>query len=394
MSSSTQTLPSISVEEQVVLDRRHLHAHPELGMQEFETSKFVANRLRELGLEVTTGIATTGVVGLLRGGRPGKTVLLRADMDALPIDEQNEVAYKSLTSGVMHACGHDGHTAILLNAARVLTERRHKLAGNVKFLFQPCEERPPGGAKPMIAEGVLENPHVDAVFGLHLAQEMPVGTISAQAGPIMAAADMFRIDITGKGGHAAYPHLCVDAALIAAQVLVALHAIVSREVKPTEPAVITVGMIQAGSAPNVIPGTALLRGTVRTFDKELRQSLAKRVEEVAVNVATAMRGEAVTNYEFGYPATVNESTMTDLVAGVAADIVGADRILTRDQAMGGEDFSYFLEQRPGCFFNLGTRNEDRGLIWGHHHPRFDIDEAALPVGINMFVGIVEKYLVP
>ena len=394
MSSSTQTRPSISVEEQVVLDRRHLHAHPELGMQEFETSKFVANRLRELGLEVTTGIATTGVVGLLRGGRPGKTVLLRADMDALPIDEQNEVAYKSLTSGVMHACGHDGHTAILLNAARVLTERRHTLSGNVKFLFQPCEERPPGGAKPMIAEGVLENPHVDAVFGLHLAQEMPVGTISAQTGPIMAAADDFHLEITGKGGHAAYPHLCVDAALIAAQVLVALHAIVSREVKPTEPAVITVGMIQAGSAPNVIPGTALLRGTVRTFDKDLRQSLAKRVEEVAVNVASAMRGEAVCTYVFGYPATVNESTMTDLVAGVAADIVGADRILTRDQAMGGEDFSYFLEQRPGCFFNLGTRNEDRGLIWGHHHPRFDIDEAALPVGINMFVGIVEKYLAP
>jgi amidohydrolase len=313
-------------------------------------------------------------------------------MDALPIEEENDVPYKSGTSGVMHACGHDGHTAILLGAAQVLAERRQKLAGTVKFLFQPCEEKPPGGAKPMIEEGVLENPRVDAVFGLHLAQEMPVGTISARPGPIMAAADMFRLEIKGKGGHAAYPHECIDAALVGAQVLVALHAIVAREVRPLEPAVITVGLIQAGSAPNVIPDTALLRGTVRTFDKKLRHQLAKRVEEVAVGVARALRAECVCTYEWGYPATVNDAAMTDFVASIAREVVGEDNFQVRDQSMGGEDFSYFLEQRPGCFFNVGTRNEDRGLIWGHHHPKFDIDEAGLPVGVEMFVRIVEKYL--
>jgi len=378
--------------EQVVLDRRYLHAHPELGFQEFETSKFVAERLRALGLDVRTGIAETGVVGTLRGGKPGKVVLLRADMDALPINEENDVEYKSGTRGVMHACGHDGHTAILLAAAQVLVERRQQLAGTVKFLFQPCEEKPPGGAKPMIEQGVLENPRVDAVFGLHLAQEMPVGMVSARSGPIMAAADMFRLEIKGKGGHAAYPHECVDAALVASQVLVALHSIVAREVKPTEPAVITVGMIQAGTAPNVIPDTALLRGTVRTFDKELRQRLARRVEEVATGVARAMRAECVCTYEWGYPATVNDPVMTELVASVAREYVGEARFAAREQSMGGEDFSYFLENRPGCFFNVGTRNEERGLVWGHHHPRFDIDEAGLPVGIEMFVRVVEKYL--
>jgi amidohydrolase len=204
---------------------------------------------------------------------------------------------------------------------------------------------------------------------------------------------MFRLEIKGKGGHAAYPHECVDAALIAAQVLVALHAIVAREVKPTEPAVITVGMIQAGTASNVIPDTALLRGTVRTFDKKLRQQLAKRVEEVAVGVARAMRGDCVCTYEFGYPATINEPAMTDLVLDVAKEVVGAERIVPREQSMGGEDFSYFLEERPGCFFNLGTRNEPKGLIWGHHHPKFDIDdETSLPVGVDMFARLVERYL--
>jgi amidohydrolase len=380
------------VVEQVVLDRRHLHANPELGFQEHKTARFVAERLRGLGLDVQTGIAETGVVGTLRGARPGKTELLRADMDALPIDEENDVVYRSTAAGVMHACGHDGHTAILLGAARVLAERRGGLAGTVKFLFQPCEERPPGGAKPMIEQGVLENPRVDAVFGLHLAQEMSVGTVSARPGPIMAAADMFRLEIKGKGGHAAYPHECVDAALVAAQVLVALQAIVAREVKPIESAVITIGLIQAGTAPNVIPDTALLRGTVRTFDKELRQRLARRVEEVAVAVARAMRAECVCTYEWGYPATVNDPAMTELVAEVAKGYVGTERFQVREQSMGGEDFSYFLEQRPGCFFNVGTRNESRGLIWGHHHPRFDIDEAGLPVGIEMFVRVVERYL--
>jgi amidohydrolase len=386
--------------EQVVLDRRHLHMHPELGFQEVETARFVAERLRSLGLEVRTGIAQTGVLGLLRGtgggraGARGKTVLLRADMDALPIEEENEVGYRSTRPGVMHACGHDGHTAILLGAARVLAERRDRLAGTVKFLFQPCEEKPPGGAIRMIEEGVLEGPGVDAAFGLHLAQELPVGMVSARPGPIMAAADMFRLEIVGRGGHAARPHECVDAGLVAAQVMVALHSIVAREVNPIEPAVITVGVIQAGTAPNVIPDRALLRGTVRAFDQKLRERLARRVEEVAVGVARAMRAECACSYEWGYPAVVNEPSMTEFVSQVAQEVVGPERLAAREPSMGGEDFAYFLQKVPGCFFNVGTRNEELGLVWGHHHPRFDIDEAALPVGIDMFVRLVEKYLAP
>jgi amidohydrolase len=285
--------PLKGVDEQVVLDRRRLHANPELGFEEHETARFVAERLRALGLDPQSGVAGTGVVALIQGARPGKTVMLRADMDALPIDELNDVPYRSRKPGVMHACGHDGHTAILLNAARILVERRSQFAGTIKLVFQPCEERFPGGAVRMIQEGVLESPHVDAVFGLHLAQDLPVGVVCARSGPAMAAADTFTINITWKGGHGATPELCVDAALIAAQVTVALHALVAREVKPI---------------------------------------------------------------------------------------------------MGAEDFASFLERVPGCFFFVGARNDERGLIWGHHHPRFDVDEAALPLGIELIVAVAERYL--
>ena len=386
------TLALLDVAEQVVLDRRHLHAHPELGFQERETAAFIAERLCALGLEVQTGVAQTGVVGLLRGARPGKTVLLRADIDALPIQEQNDVPYRSQVDGVMHACGHDGHTAILLNAARVLAQRRDRLAGNVKFVFQPCEESPPGGAIKMIEEGVLENPHVDAAFGLHLGQNLPLGTIMARPGPISAASDRFAIEITGQGGHAARPHLTVDAALISAQVLVALHALVAREVNPMLPAVVTVGLIQAGTVSNVIPETGRLEGTVRTYDPELRELLARRVQEVATGIAHAMRAECVCHYQFGYPSVVNDTVMTELVASVAREVVDPDRVILGEQGMGGEDFAYFLQHVPGCFFRVGTRNDERGLIYGHHHPRFDIDEAALPLGIELFVRVVERYL--
>lgn len=380
------------VAEQVVLDRRHLHAHPELGFQERETAAFVAERLRSLGLEVQTGVAQTGVVGLLRGALPGKTVLLRADIDALPIQEQNEVPYRSQVAGVMHAGGHDGHTAILLNTARVLAERRDRLAGAVKFVVQPSEEAPPGGAIKMIEEGVLEHPHVDAAFGLHLGQNLPLGTIMARPGPISAASDRFQIDVAGKGGHAARPHLAVDAALISAQVLVALHTLVAREVNPMLPAVVTVGLIQAGTVSNVIPESGRLEGTVHTYDPELRQMLAQRVQEVATGVAGAMRAECVCQYQFGYPSVVNDPAMTELVAAVARGMIDPELVILGEQGMGGEDFAYFLKHVPGCFFRVGTRNDERGLIYGHHHPRFDIDEAALPLGIDMFVRVVERYL--
>lgn len=384
--------PLKTVEEQVILDRRHLHAHPELGFHEHETARFVADRLRALGLEPQTGVAGTGVVALIQGARPGKTVMLRADMDALPIDELNEVPYRSQTPGVMHACGHDGHTAILLNAARLLVERRQHFAGTVKLIFQPCEEVFPGGAVAMIEAGVLESPHVDAAFGLHLAQDLPLGIVCVRPGPTMAAADTFTIQITGKGGHGAKPELCVDAALIAAQVTVALHALVAREVKPLEPAVITVGSIHAGTAPNIIPQTATLTGTVRTFNAELRRYLAQRIEEVAVGVARSMRAECNCHYEWGNPCLVNDAAMAALVAEVARGKVGAERLTEGEPIMGAEDFSSFLERVPGCFFFVGTRNEERGLIWGHHHPRFDVDEAALPLGIELIVAVAERYL--
>ncbi|MGH2345680.1 MAG: M20 metallopeptidase family protein, partial [Chloroflexota bacterium] len=363
--------PLKAVNEQVVLDRRRLHAHPELGFEEHETARFVAERLRALGLEPQTGVAGTGVVALISGARPGKTVMLRADMDALPIDELNEVPYRSQKPGVMHACGHDGHTAILLNAARLLVERRAQFAGTIKLIFQPCEEKFPGGAVRMIEEGVLESPHVDAVFGLHLAQDLPLGIVCARSGPAMAAADTFTINITGKGGHGATPELCVDAALIAAQVTVALHALVAREVKPLDPAVITVGSIHAGTAPNIIPQTAVLTGTVRTFNEELRRQLARRIDEVAVGVARAMRADCECVYEWGNPCLVNDVTMTALVTETAKGIVGGKRFTEGEPIMGAEDFSSFLERGPGCFFFVGTRNDARGLIWGHHHPRFD-----------------------
>ncbi len=381
----------------VIADRRHLHEHPELGFQEVETSRFVAERLQALGVEdIRTGIAKTGVTGLIRGTAPSdgptKTVLLRADMDALPIREENEVDYRSVTDGVMHACGHDGHTAMLLGVSRLLLDQRDRFAGTVKVLFQPAEELPPGGAKPMIEAGVLEDPKVDAAFGMHLAQEQPLGVIGVRAGATMAAADRFSVHIKGKGGHGARPQSTVDPIAVGAQIVVALQTIVSREVDPTKAAVVTVGAFQAGDAFNVIPDTAELRGTVRTFDPEVRQQIAERIEALVTGIATSMRAEATVEYRFGYPATVNDPEMTELVRAAAAEVVGPDRVIEAPQTMGAEDMSYFLERVPGCYYIVGSRNPDKGLVWGHHHPRFDFDEEALANGIETLVTTTLRYL--
>jgi amidohydrolase len=381
------------VAEQAVLDRRHLHRHPELGFQEVETSKFVAERLRAHGLQVQTGIAQTGVVGTLRGGKPGKVVLLRADMDALPIDELNDVPYKSQVAGVMHACGHDSHTAMLLGVARLLAERKDEINGTIKFLFQPSEEVPPGGAKPMIEAGVLENPHVDAAFGVHIGQDLPVGTIGVCAGPTNAASDGFVATIKGIGGHAARPHGGVDPIVVAAQCISALQSLVSREVNPLRQAVITVGSLHAGTVANIIPEEAIMKATVRTFDEEVRQNLAERIPALIKGIAAAMRAEAEVQYRFGYPALVNDAAMTDLVREAAREVVGADKVVEREPGMGGEDMAYFLQNVPGCFFRIGSRNPERGLIYGHHHPRFDIDdEGALPVGVAAVAAVALRFL--
>lgn len=379
----------------VVADRRDFHEHPELAHQEVRTAGVVADRLRAIGLDdIRTGIASTGVTGLIRGtaGPGGKTVLLRADMDALPIHELNEVEYRSRTDGVMHACGHDAHTAMLLAVTRLLMERRGEFAGTVKVLFQPAEEVPPGGAKPMIEAGVLEEPHVDAAFGLHIAQGDPVGTLSVRPGPAMAAADRFRIVVHGKGGHGAHPHDTIDPVLVGAQIVTALQSLVAREIDPIESGVVTVAAFLAGEAFNVIPETAELRGTVRTFTPANRDLLQERVGALVTGIAAAMRAEATVEYARGYPATVNDPELTELVRRACEATVGPDKVLTGAPMMGAEDFSYFLEAVPGSFFFVGSKNPERGLVWGHHHPRFDLDEAALAVGIEAMVRVALDYL--
>lgn len=381
----------------VVADRRHLHEHPELGMQEYETARFVVERLTALGVEdIRTGISETGVTGLVRGTGDGpgkdKVVLVRADMDALPIEEENDVEYRSKHAGVMHACGHDAHTSILLGVARILMERRDSFAGTVKLCFQPCEETGPGGAKWMIEQGVLDDPKVDACFGLHVWQNEPVGYVLVGDGAVMAASDRFTIRIQGKGGHGAMPNHCVDPIVVGMEIVGALQTLVSREVDPTRSAVVTVGEFHAGHAPNVIPDTAEISGTVRSFDPEVRDLLERRIMELSEGVGAAMRAEVTAEYRRGVPATVNDPAMADIARQAAIEVVGEDHVRPQIPTMGGEDFSFFLEATPGCYFFVGTNNEERGLVWGHHHPRFDIDEEALGIGVEAMVRTVTGYL--
>jgi amidohydrolase len=313
-------------------------------------------------------------------------------MDALPILEENDVEYRSQTPGVMHACGHDAHTAMLLGVSRLLMERRDQFTGTVKLLFQPAEESPPGGAKPMIDAGVLEDPKVDAAFGLHIDQDNPVGVIELRSGPAMAAADRFHMVIRGKGGHGAKPQDSVDPIVIGAQIVTALQTLVARVIDPTEEAVVTVGTFQAGLAFNVIPDTAELGGTVRTFNDKNRDLLEERIGTLAQGIATAMGGAVDYSYTRGYPATVNHPEMTELVREEAAKVVGEEGVRQAPLMMGAEDFSYFLEAVPGAFWFVGSQNPERGLVWGHHHPRFDLDEAALAIGMESMANVALRYL--
>jgi amidohydrolase len=380
----------------VIADRRHLHEHPELGFEEFETAKFVAERLQAMGVDdIRTGIAVTGVTGLIRGTAPspGKdaVVLLRADMDALPIHEENDVDYRSKVDGKMHACGHDAHTAMLLGIARTLNERRSEFSGTVKVLFQPAEEGG-GGARVMIEEGVLEDPVVDYVFGMHMAQDVPLGKIELRGGPVMAAADRFQVTIQGRGGHGAQPHLCIDPISVGAQIVTALQTIVSREIDPTEQAVVTVGAFLAGKASNVIPDTAELRGTLRSFNPAVRTQIAERVEGIVRGVAATMGATVDYQYLPGYPPTVNDPEISEMVRGIAREVVGEEQVSEGPLHMGAEDFSYFLERKPGCFYFVGSRNEQLGFKWGHHHPKFDIDESSMAAGMEIMVRTVLKTL--
>jgi amidohydrolase len=372
---------------ELVAWRRELHRHPELGFEERRTAEFVTSRLREIGLELKTEVARTGVVGLLRaptGSRPA--VLLRADMDALPVQEVAGREYGSTVEGRMHACGHDGHMAMLLGAATVLAARRDELCRDVVFCFQPAEEGQ-GGARAMIADGVLDWVDVGSVFALHLWTPFEQGTVHLCGGPIMAANDEFTAWIVGRGGHGAQPHLAADPIVAAAGAVTALQSIVSRGVDPLKAAVVTVGSLHAGSASNVIPDRARLDGTMRSFDSGVRQQLCERVPAVLESAAKA--GGCALEFELrpGYPATVNDEAAAQLAGRLAVEVVGQDNVRQTPPLTAAEDFSYFLERRPGAFILVGAGNRDRGIEAPHHSPEFDIDESVLPLGTELLTRL-------
>lgn len=377
---------------ELVACRRDFHRWPELSFREVHTAARIASELQTMGLEVQTGIAKTGVVGLLRGGRPGgKTLLVRADIDALPLDELNDVPYRSRNPGVMHACGHDAHMAMLLTAIRVLVEHRDAIAGNLKFVFQPAEEGP-GGADLMIEEGVMENPRVDAAIGFHIWNELPVGVIGVRSGPLMASSDEFEIVIEGQGTHAADPHLGIDAVVVAAHVLTALQSIVSRQVSPLDSAVLSVGKIVSGSGHNIVAQTAHMSGTVRTFSEALRAGMPGRIEQLISGVAAAFGATARLEYRYQYPVLDNAPEMATLIRRAAECVIGHEQVVTASATMGAEDMAYFLREVPGCYFLIGSANPAKGCDKPHHHPEFDIDEDAMPVGVQVIVQAVLDYL--
>lgn len=371
--------------------RRDFHQHPELGFQEFRTSGVVVRELSALGLELTAGVAKTGVVGLIEGARPGPVVMLRFDMDALPIVEENQAGYASLTPGVMHACGHDGHTAIGLTVAHLLHAHRDQLSGTVKLVFQPAEEGL-GGAEGMIENGVLEHPKPDIALGLHLWNDKPVGWLGITAGAAMASSDIFQVKITGKGGHGAIPNLAVDPVLAAAQIITALQSIVSRNVSPTQTAVVSVTAVQGGGAFNVIPQNVELKGTLRTFDPGVRLVVVKRFEEIIHQTASAMGCQAEIQLQMLTPALVNDVEVSARVHQVARKLFPEDNIEREYKTMGAEDMAFFLEKVPGCFIFVGSANHELGLDAPHHHPRFDVDENALSRGAALLAAVTMEFL--
>ncbi len=378
----------------VVADRRHFHEHPELAFEEFETAAYVAERLAQLGVEdIRTGVGGTGVTGLIRGGKgEGKVVMLRADMDALPIEEENAVDYKSTVAGKMHACGHDAHTAMLLGVARILMQHRDDFRGTVKLLFQPAEEVPPGGAQAMIRDGALQDPQVDAAIGLHFSADKPAGQIGWRIGPGSAGSDRFRAVIHGRGGHAARPQSAIDPVVVAAQTVLALQTLVSRETDPMDAVVLSATAVIAGEAFNVIPDSAELRGTVRTISADSRERMERRVPEVISGIAATFGATADVTYIKGYPSIQNDADITTIVVDTAREIVGEDMVVENPLGLGGEDFSYFSLEVPACFFYCGTRNEDRGIVWGHHHPRFDVEEEGFVNGMTVMATSAIEYL--
>jgi amidohydrolase len=381
-----------NIKETLIHIRRDIHAHPETGLKEVRTSTLVAEKLTELGLEVQTGVGVTGVVGLLRGKEPGKTLLLRADMDCLVMDELNEVEYKSVNPGLMHACGHDGHTTWLLGAAMILSHFKDELCGNVKFVFQPAEETL-GGADRMIKEGLLENPKVDAVIGAHVWPSVQSGKIAVKYGAMMAAPDRFNIIIKGKGGHGAIPQLTIDPIAIGWQIYSALQTIITRKLDPLEPVLLSVCKFVSGSAFNVIPDNAEMEGTVRTLSYETREEVPKIIEGLVKSICEANGASYEFKYLPYYPPVINDNSMTELVKTTGGEFLGEENVIIMDRAvMIGEDFSYYQKEVPGVFFGIGTYNEAKGIVHGLHSPYFNIDEDILPKASSLFAALALKHL--
>jgi amidohydrolase len=371
--------------------RRDLHAHPELGFQEARTAGIIAERLRALGYTVRAGLGKTGVTGFLKCGRPGKTVLLRADIDALPIHEQTEAPYASRHPGAMHACGHDAHTAMALSAAEVLAKDAPALHGNLFFVFQPAEEILTGAAA-MIHDGALEGIMPDVGFAVHVMNRIPAGTIAVRSGPIMASADKLGITVTGRGGHGANPHSAVDPVVAAAQVITALQTLVSREIHPLKSAVLSITMLKAGTAFNIIPDTVEMTGTLRCFDADLRANLLASLQRTAGGIASALRCTAAVTNEFLTPAVINDPAATTLARDAAREIVGDDKVVEWEPLTGSDDVAYLWERAPGCYAFVGSGKPDGSPSPAGHNAKFDIEESCMEVGAEFLVRATRRIL--
>lgn len=376
--------------KELVAIRRAIHQNPEQGFKEFKTAALIRSRLKAWGVE-HKAMCGTGTVALIKGAKPGPTMLIRADMDALPLQEENRVSYCSRQKGVMHACGHDGHTAMALLAAKLLQKRRNTFRGNIKFMFQPAEEGP-GGAGPMIDEGLLRGPKVDAAFAIHMWNDLPTGRVGVRTGPVFASSDEFRIKVIGRGGHGAAPHQTIDPVAAAAQVVTACQNIVSRKVDPTKSAVVTFGQIHGGTRHNIIPDIVEMTGTVRAFEEPVRKQLQREIPRVAGGVAAALGAKIEFHYRVGYPPTINEESMTDLVRDSVREAAGTAAAVEQDVSMGAEDMSLVLQEVPGCYFFLGSMNPRKGLVHPHHSAHFDFDEDALPLGVETWLRLAQRFL--
>jgi amidohydrolase len=380
-----------ALREQLIKWRRDFHMYPELGFQEHRTAGIIADRMQALGFRVQTGIANTGVVGLLDGRQPGPVVMMRFDMDALPITEENRTSYASRNPGVMHACGHDGHLAIGLGIATLLAQHRDRMAGTLKLVFQPGEEGM-NGAEKMVQEGVMENPRPDVVFATHLWNNLPAGIIDVTPGPIMAAADRWTCSVRGQGGHGAMPDQTVDPIVATAQIVVALQTIVSRNVSPLDTAVISTGTVHGGDAFNVIPGQVELTGTIRTFDAQVRDMILQRMRDVINGVAAACGAQVEFSVIPLTPAVVNGIEPARVLRASAKAVVGTENVSSGERTMVSEDAAFFLQEVPGCYFLLGAANPQRGLDASHHNPSFDFDESVLELGVAVLAHASAHYL--